>query len=369
MITINKKITRIDSLLDNMVEVIQLDKTRYERMKQAYESVKAWIEDDEIFFRPFKYDVYPHGSVRIQTTVKPLSSDEFDLDIVVHLITDYSLHTPIEVYNQLKRRLMENKKYEDLLELKNRCIRLNYSGDFHMDILPGIQENMFDNNKIKVPDRKLNDWVSSNPKGYANWFLGKANLVKESYLEKAMRAEKLPTDNFKDKKPLQRAVQLIKRYRDEYFKRNATYKTSSIILTTIAGQFYQGEDSIFYTVDGIITSIINQVEQPLRLKVLNPVNSEEDFTDKWESEPQYYTEFKKFSRHLFEEWAKIKESIEENDDELILKGLIGETVFNSSKILVNSSLYNSNINPIDPYIGLRKLAQPLTPEHKMWFPK
>ncbi len=31
-----------------------------------------------------------------------------------------------------------------MLEPKNRCLRLNYSGDFHMDILPGVQENPFD---------------------------------------------------------------------------------------------------------------------------------------------------------------------------------------------------------------------------------
>ncbi len=158
-----------------------------------------------------------------------------------------------------------------------------------MDILPGVQENVFDQNKIKVPDRELGDWVSSNPRGYANWFIGKANLVKESLLEKSMRAEKLPADNFKHKKPLQRAVQLIKRYRDLYFQKDDAYKTSSIILTTITGQFYQGEESIFDTVDNIITVIRTKVNQPMgRLKILNPVNSAEDFTDKWDSEPEYY---------------------------------------------------------------------------------
>ena len=225
------------------------------------------------------------------------------------------------------------QKHRLKIEAKNRCIRLNYAGDFHMDILPGIQENSFDQNKIKVPDRELGDWVSSNPRGYGDWFIGKANLVKESLLEKAFKAEKLPADNFKHKKPLQRAVQLIKRYRDMYFQKDDTYRTSSIILTTIAGQFYQGEESIFDTVDNIITTIRTKVNQPIgRLKIVNPVNAEEDFTDKWNNEPEYYEAFKKFASHLYNEWQKLKMQNGVLEDGFIMKGLFGDDIFRKAQI-------------------------------------
>src|ERR1035437_10371986 len=178
MITLEDKTTQIDDLLDRMAEEVQLDPTRYDRMKNSYEAVQNWIEEDEKFFKPYKYDVYPHGSVRILTTVKPIGRDEIDLDIVVHMKSNWSQHAPKRIYNELKRRLEENEKYKTMLEAKNRCLRLNYSGDFHMDILPGIQENGFDNNKIKIPDRELGDWVSSNPRGYSEWFIAKAKLAK-----------------------------------------------------------------------------------------------------------------------------------------------------------------------------------------------
>ena len=331
MITLENKATQIDDLLDKMAEEVQLDSTRYERMKSSYEAVKNWIEDDEIFFKPYKYDVYPHGSVRILTTVKPVGKDEFDLDIAIHLQSN-TPYTPQRIYNELKRRLEENKIYKPMIELKNRCIRLDYAGDFHMDILPGIQENAIDPNKLKVPDRELGTWVSSNPRGYADWFIAKANLVKESLLEKALKAEKLPADNFKHKKPLQRAVQLIKRYRDLYFQKDDTYKTSSIILTTIAGQFYQREESIFDTVDNIITVIRTKVNQPIgRLKILNPVNSAEDFTDKWDSEPEYYEAFKKFASHLYSEWQKLKMQHGVVGEGIIMKGLFGDDVFTKAQ--------------------------------------
>lgn len=325
---LNNRLAQMDDLLDRMAEEIQLDKTRYQRMLEHYEAVKNWIESDEKFFKPFKYDIYPHGSVRILTTVRPIAKDEFDLDIAIHLLTNWRAHTPQKIYNELKRRLEEHSIYKSKMELKNRCIRLNYAGDFHMDILPGVQENEYDINKLMVPDRKLGTWVSSNPRGYANWFLGKANMVKESLLEKALRAEKLPVDDFNNKKPLQRAVQLIKRYRDIYFQNDDRYRTSSIVLTTIAGLYYQGEESIFDTVEAIIMRL--QQETALstrRIKVLNPVNSQEDFTDKWEEEPQYYVEFKKFCNHLYVQWQSLKAKHDVLSESTILKGLFGNDLF------------------------------------------
>lgn len=333
MITLENKATQLDELLGKMAEQVQLDATRYERMKSAYESVKNWIEEDEVFFKQYNYDVYPHGSVRILTTVKPIGKDEFDLDIAIHLKSN-TPHTPQRIYIELKRRMEEYaKKYGLTIEAKNRCMRLNYAGDFHMDILPGVQEILFDENKLKVPDRELGNWVSSNPRGYANWFIAKANLVKESLLAKALKAEKLPSDNFKNKKPLQRGVQLIKRYRDIYFQKDDTYKTSSIILTTIAGQFYQGEESIFDTVDNIVTTIRTKVNQSIgRLKILNPVNPNEDFTDKWDRESEFYDAFKKFSIHLYNEWQKLKQQHGIFEEGTILKGLFGDDIFKHAQL-------------------------------------
>lgn len=331
MIALRSKATQIDDLLDRMAEEVQLDQTRYQKMISSYESVKNWIESDEKFFKPYKYDVYPHGSVRILTTVKPIGKDEFDLDIAVHLKSG-THHTPAKIYQELVRRLREHNLYNSMVALKNRCVRLNYAGDYHMDILPGIQESEYDMNRIMVPDREMGEWVSSNPRGYANWFLAKADLAKESLLEKAMRAEKLPTDNFKKKKPLQRAVQLIKRYRDIYFQDDDKYRTSSVILTTIAGEFYSGEESIFDTVDNIVSIIsskMNNISE--RLKVCNPVNPDEDFTDKWDSEPEYYQAFKAFTIHLHKEWQKLKLENGVINEGYVMKGLFGNELYSKAQ--------------------------------------
>ena len=337
MLVIEQRATQLDSLLNEMAKEVQLDDTRYKRMITSYEAIKKWIESDEKFFKPYKYEVYPHGSVRIFTTVKPIGKDEFDLDIVIHFKDNTLLHSPMKIYTELKRRLNEHETYKNLLEPKSRVLRLNYSGDFHMDLMSGIQDNPFDENKIRVPDRELGKWVSSNPRGYAIWFMAKANLAKYSLLEKALRAEQIQADNFENKKPLQRAVQLIKRYRDIYFEKDGSYKTRSIILTTIAGQFYSGEESIFETVDNIIKKIRSEFSFPQRIKIYNPVNSEEDFTDKWDDEPKYYEAFKKFIIHLDNEWQKLKKENGVIEESKIFKGLFGE------KLVERVQIRESNI--------------------------
>ncbi len=128
-------------------------------------------------------------------------------------------------------------------------------------------------------------------------------------------------------------MQLIKRYRDIYFQDNDTFKTSSIVLTTIAGLNYNGEESIFLAVE----NIINQIRQhtfynSTRIKVLNPVNSEEDFTDKWEKEPRYYEAFRAFCEHLYEQWQELKKDNGIISEGHILKGLFGDDLYSRAQI-------------------------------------
>jgi hypothetical protein len=333
MYFLNNKTAQIDDLLARAAEKLQLDKTRREKIESSYISIQEVLENDPEFFNSKSFEIYPQGSVRIGTTVKPLAKNEFDLDIVLHIRDDnYEQTNPIKVYNELKRVLKNDGRYEDKVESKTRCVRLKYAGDYHMDILPGCQEKIQNEDVIVIPDRELKEWLISNPRGYAKWFLEKAETIRLTLLEKAYSAEEIPADDFATKKPLQRAVQIIKRYRDLFFEKSPDYATSSIVLTTIAGELYQNQESIFETIDSIISQIKNKVNvsRTQRIKVLNPVNEEEDFTDKWEREPQYYSEFIRFSESLYESWQKLKQDNGIIEESNILKGVIGEKLFSDS---------------------------------------
>lgn len=372
MIDLTNKRTKLEDLLARMAEAIQLDSTRREKMEDTYHAIENVLDSDEQFFGDIRFELYPQGSVSLGTTVKPIGKNEFDLDIVVHIKADYQDFTPIEVYNQLKRVLLDSGNHKDLVELKNRCVRLNYAGDFHMDILPGIQESNYDENRLVVPDRELGDWTSSNPRGFSSWFLSKNNAVIQTYLEKAYAQAELPPDDFAKKKPLQRSVQLVKMYRDQYFENNHSKSTSSIILTTIFAEYYQGEDSIFSTIENIINKIKVDISSReitnQRIVVLNPVNNQEDFSEKWDSdkEPELYLEFKKFINHLDIEWQKLKDENGHYQSDSIIKGLFGEALYERGIAGQKEYMENKHKKDRDKYSGLKKLAAPLTPHHKPW---
>ncbi len=337
-----------EDILTRIAVSLELDETRKQRMESAYNTIYDILEKDEVFFSKIDFLVYPQGSKAIGTTVKPRGKEEFDLDITVEIRDPYYNYTSSEIYNHLIRVLSNNDIYKEKLVKKNRCARINYVGDFHMDILPGCIVISGDS-KIMVPDRELSSWTSSNPKGYANWFTQKAETVSSSNLNKAFRTfsalneakaeqEELPNDDVYSKEPLKRAVQLTKRYRDIYFEKNPNHKTSSIVLTTIFGELYEGEPSIYQTIDNILNKIVQRYTdyQYLfenqgvykRIKILNPVNSDEDFTEKWDKEKEYYTQFIAFAKSYKEKWEKLKNGNFRVAEELFgsdrIKGILTE---------------------------------------------
>ncbi|MCF2445396.1 nucleotidyltransferase [Dyadobacter sp. CY345] len=351
MTTIEDPSTQLDELLDKMAEGLQLDDTRYDRMKSAYRAVHEFVLEDP-FFKSLVKETYPQGSVKTETANKPYEGNEFDLDTIIQLRPDAGRFGPQEIRKQLERRLREpGSRYRNSLISKSRCVRIKYAGDFHMDVLAASQRNNSCPNTVLVLNKEMQNVDISNPRGHADWFIQQANSVVESLLEKADRKraieiERLPNDNFRRKKPLQRAVQLLKRYRDIYFSNDDTFKTSSVILTTIAGQYHRGEPSIFDTMDGIVGRIVSNANfyQSIpgqRIKVLNPVNQLEDFTSKWDTQPEYYNAFIDFASHLNNEWQKFKLQQGVLTESRILKGLFGEDIYNDATSAAMSQISNA----------------------------
>jgi len=352
----------LEERLARIAESIQLDITRQKRMESAYEAVEKMLDNDKEFFSGIDFEIYPQGSVKIGTTVKPIEGNEFDLDIVIHIVADWRRYSSSQIYAELKRVLQSDERYKDKLEYKNRCIRINYAGDFHMDILPGIQENAYDKNRIVIPDRELKKWTTSNPRGYAQWFIDKASSVKQILLEKAMSVEALEMEEFAKKKPLTRAVQLLKLYRDEYFKNDRDKATSSIILTTIAAQYYNGEESIYRTVQNTIYKI-NTNSMSSRLKIVNPMNPQEDFTEKWDTNPELYLAFLKFARNLNVEWAKMTNQNEEENGKSLRK-LFSENAYNKADMAHRDYFSRQESIKSKKFESLKILAKTQSPSQK-----
>lgn len=320
----------LDDLLQRVGEKLQISKTQRKLAEERYHAVSTWLSKDEDLFDGTEINIYPQGSLSISTTVKPLSRQEYDLDLVCEINESHIGKDPIVLLNKIEQRLKDNEIYKDKVERKNRCIRLNYTNEFHMDILPAHPVNPTPNTCVMVPDRKAEEWKDSNPKGFTSWFNDRSNQVEKALFEARAEIEPLPDDETVERKaPLKRAVQLIKRYRDIYFEKDADLAPISIVLTTFAGQEYEGQVSVNET----ITHILNQISLLIsnsdkRIVVLNPSNNKEDLSERWDGHPELYRAFKKFIKDFKTNWEQLNEIQGLNEIADKLKNMFGENITN-----------------------------------------
>jgi len=51
--------TQLEDTLAKMAEAAELDQTRWNRLKSAYEAISDWFSDDSDFFQKVKIEIYP----------------------------------------------------------------------------------------------------------------------------------------------------------------------------------------------------------------------------------------------------------------------------------------------------------------------
>jgi hypothetical protein len=283
---------QLDDLLDRIGEKLQISPTQHRLAEERYKTIGQWLEANESLLAPFNPVIYPQGSLRIGTTVRPRGRQEYDLDLVCRLLINWcSIANPVTLLDAVEHRLRQHDIYKNMLERKNRCIRLNYANEFHLDILPACPDVVCCPTCVVVPDRDAKEWRASNPKGYATWFESRQNLLKAMITE---RVEPLPGhEPFEVKATLQRVVQLVKRWRDITYAKNFDLAPVSIVLTTLTAQHYSGERSVnealTNVLDGIVASL--SANGKGRLIVLNPTNPREDLSERWNEVPDAYSAF------------------------------------------------------------------------------
>ena len=142
------------------------------------------------------------------------------------------------------------------------------------------------------------DWLSSNPAGYARWF--QARLTGFPLLAEAQaKVDDMPV--YRRKTPLQKVIQLLKRHRDVMFERVPDAKPISVIITTLAARHYRPGESLAESMNTVLRGL-NEFRRSDSNVVLNPVNPEENFADKW-TMPEYEKLRLKQNFHMWVEQA------------------------------------------------------------------
>lgn len=312
----------LEELLRFACEGLQLTPTLHQRADGHYGAVSKWLSEPESFFCAYDPEIYSQGSFLIGTTTRPILQCEYDLDFVMQL-SAATPRDPMLLLQKLEERLRANETYKDMVQRLKRCVRLDYAGDFHMDILPAVAE-VDNTTRILVPDRALKDWKSSNPRGFARWFEQRGRAVR---VDKAASVEPLPAIQTVDEKSaLQRVVQLIKRARDRYV-RDPELSPRSVVLTTLAGEGYTGAASTAGAMSSVLQHLHNRVASTFGpLRVINPANPDELLSEQWVSNAVAYREFTQWLAWFSDEWRKVMAAERMPELKQLLSTLFGEDV-------------------------------------------
>ena len=318
-------------ILELICDRLQITPTQHVLAEEKYRAVGSWLRAKESPLYRYEPAIYPQGSFRIGTTVRPIGREEYDVDLVCQLLNDGSIIDPMKLLNDVYTRIIANDMYKPpVSEKKNRCVCINYKGSFHLDILPARSDPQGHKNHILVPDRKTRSWTPSNPIGYAEWFEERAKVLVK-LLEKA-RMEPLPRrETLSDKLPLQQTVQLLKRWNSLVFKGNDDYLTPSIVITTLAANKYNKELLITESLSNVVDGILEEARiTPRSIMVLNPTNPKECLSEKWVEKPDRYHSFINALTQLRKEWVALSHVSGLHNITAGLNKLFGEDVVKES---------------------------------------
>jgi hypothetical protein len=321
--------TTLSKSLQYIAESLDIPESHYKRAEERYQAIGRWLGRDESIIASVASIVYPQGSFRLGTVIKPITNaEEYDIDLVCEL----SLTKDQISQKQLKDWVgHEIKSYARANSMKSpaeesrRCWRLSYADEakFHMDILPSIPDgdafrillesrglsNDWADHAIAITDNTLpnydrldNDWPRSNPKGYAAWFKTCMETqfdAQRMLLAKSIKADVEDVPEYRVKTPLQRAVQILKRHRDIRFVDDQEDKPISIIITTLAAHAYNNESDLLEALINIVSDMPRYIQVRDGIAwVPNPVDPLENFADKWKEYPRQEENFRNWLQQV-----------------------------------------------------------------------
>lgn len=305
----------VDTLLCQVAEELDIPPSKYQEAVERYEAVGRWLERGEYPGTTGMPAIYPQGSFRLGTVVRPLRNGaeaDYDIDLVCELAGHRDGTSPRGVKHSVGNRLKAHGTYKGMLDEEGRrCWTLLYAEDdgvgFHLDVLPCVPDSIREGatghglKAVALTNREGQTywWGTTNPAGYADWFAERQRVsfnrvatlrkmeIQRQYPRIFARVDEVPDQLVRT--PLQRAIQILKRHRDARFAghEDEDDKPISMIITTLAAVAYQQETDVFSTLANFLdqvqrfqdTGIIQCVND--EWVIPNPVNPAENFADRW----------------------------------------------------------------------------------------
>lgn len=205
-------------------------------------------------------EFYPQGSYATETAIRPSDNGEFDVDVI--LLLDVKKDDSKEFFKWVLERVKTKKAYENNIKPKDRCIQINYAGDFHVDIVPARTTQ---GDSILIPSKREGDWIKTNPVGFKKW---------------------CDKQQIRHDGKFQSIVKILKFWRDQNVSSSSAPK--SILLTTLVGHYMVAKNSyaetIVETTKNIVTKLTELIEgkeEDEVIQICNPSLEEENLARDW----------------------------------------------------------------------------------------
>lgn len=189
-----------DQFLKNYVNI---DQKRLDVLQEHVDAIGKFVKGQEILGPRFVRTI-PQGSWVHRTIIRPQPGQEFDADLLLQLKPDGTCQ-PADYLAVTAQSFRSSGIYGQRMRVKSRCIRVQYAGEHHVDVVPFVVIDGVGN--IINED----EFERTDPQAYSQWLKVRDDLTGGN---------------------LRRVIRLLKYVRDY----NEDFSVRSIILTTLIGE-------------------------------------------------------------------------------------------------------------------------------------
>jgi hypothetical protein len=251
-----------------LAETVNLSSFGLDKLQTSVDAIYAALRADDEVGGLIKSKI-PQGSWAHKTIIKPKPGLEFDADVLIQFTEVAAWNEDPRSYrNTLDDALARNGTYRDMpRERKCRCVRLNYAGDFHVDLVPYVVHADGSETIINADE---NAFEPTNPSGFTAW-MAKKDEISGGDLRKVIR--------------------IMKYLRDH---KGTFTGTRSIILTTLLGERVDASavaanPGCYSDVPTTLVRVTEDLDawmqaRPQRPPIEDPSNSGATFDHRWSDE-------------------------------------------------------------------------------------
>lgn len=279
-------------------EEVNLNQTRLDRLQQSVDTLENFLSGHEVFGKIF-LDLIPAGSWAHRAIIRPVhESDEFDADGLLY-VKEQPDWQPKDYIENLWSAFRSHETYKSLAQRKTRCVRIDYAGDFHIDVVPYLERAGSHYITNRCEPEGIGRFELSDPETFTAWIDERQRLTNGHFVK---------------------TIRLVKYLRD--FKN--TFDCKSIILMTLLGNLVNPVEAglspeLFADVPSTLVTLMGKLASALPITmpaILDPAGTGDNFSARYKDEWNYSN----FRTRIINYAERMQAAYEEkNRDEAIRK--------------------------------------------------